>query len=208
MGAIGFFTPKPVVPPPPEPPSIPWTENFTGINNDPPNSDYWTITLGDPFINDNKLRGVVSNNVYDTIEFNWTLSGNFDISASSYYVSQLGGGAWLLRAEIDSTHRVTAWPEHRSTPDQYITEHVNGGGPTYYNSSGYTPPDNDARVRITRSGSNVQAWYWKGFWSGMGPAVGIGSDNISLILQMQRWEAGTYIRDLDWVTISAGTVVV
>lgn len=146
----------------------------------------------------------------------WTLAGDFDIQVGFKNLSESGGSGGGFDFEIvrDDQHRV--YIERRY--DNYIgTNFQDEGSWSSHHTEYYTT--SNSIFRFTRSGSNVQAYFWRGYWDAIGavrnfggwncfPRVrvtGTGNLTISVTAYDFRVNSGSFARTAGWYREGDGT---
>ena len=146
----------------------------------------------------------------------WTLEGDFDVEVGFKNTSESGGSAGGIYLEVmrDWNHRVYVYRSHdnyHKSGRQYNGSY-SGAATEYYNA-------NTGKLRLTRSGSIVKAYYWSGSWNRIGgdynidtsnmhvvaSVAGTGNWNIDTTLYNFRLNSGTVVRTAGWRRESAGT---
>jgi len=192
------------------PPSIPWTETFTGTDGSDPNDVYWTKSgQQNAQIQNNEVRLTCTTAGSDLLALNYGLGGDFIITVDWSMISGFSsssGWATLMQVQVDNNNKITIY-QSGNTVDPYIVyatwlngSRQNNLGPTW-NTSG--------KFRVRRVGST-----WYGDYDIGGGWVNKGSRNIGtadithISLQASNWSTRpTRTCSFDNFTITQGTPI-
>lgn len=161
-----------------------YDDNFTGVDDDPPNASKWSIISGSPVISENQLKVVTSNEA--KIDGNYTLTGDFDIQVDydiTGYPSISNFGLDLIFT-IDDTHAILIRVGYIGGL-YYQLGVINGGSWSY---SLITGVGVTGKLRLKRIGTLLEAWvYGTSGWSQHGTGSTINADAGTVSLRATQW---------------------
>jgi len=137
-----------------------FVDRFTGNNNEPPNSTYWSVNNSNTYIYENRLRQSF-NNSNSTATYLATLTNNFDIEIDQTIVVDATSGVSYGYVRITQ----------QDTGHHYSIQRINESGTKYLRfiyydgTNDYTDVPNtnlSNKLKLTRFGSTVHLYYWNG----------------------------------------------
>ena len=187
-------------------------DDFTGNDDDPPNSDVWSI-IGDPakvYINNNQLRTVNYQGDNNGVNSKFNISGNFDIQVDlnvSYNYDGAGIVTPFMEVQYvsDPGNRMRIYLE-TALDSKFVRQTYAGG---VYRGANFGPSESaSSTYRITRDGSSWRCYVDKGAgWVEIGIFYNIGTDDVEVLIRTERSGVNYSIQDWDNFTV-VGTVVV
>jgi len=185
---------------------------FTGTDDDPPNSDLWSLsgTQRDPYILSNSLRTWLEATSSDLQKATsiWRLSGDFDIQADFNLISQPISGVRWTGFVIDSVGTTTGQAlilRRYDTGEQYAYNQSVSGSWGTLSTTGTT--DSSGQLRVTRVGSTLTSYFWSGSsWTQIDSRSWV-SDDVKMALGSQTNVAQSYTADFDNFVINSGTII-
>lgn len=146
----------------------------------------------------------------------WTLEGDFDIEVSfkNFVKSGGTGGGFEFDIVRDDNHRVYVQRRY----DIYIGSNFQNEG-SWQSHSNENYNVSSSALRLTRTGSTVKAYYWRGYWDKIGAdrafgtwncyprirVLGTGNFNVAATAYNFRVNSGSVVRTCGWRRESAGT---
>ena len=187
------------------PPSIPWTETFTGDNGDPPDPDMWEIVDGSPEIQSNALQ---METTYERVKLKYNLSGDFDIRAPfSGAYHNINSWGYTLMAWSDSDNYIAEARHYNSSTSRWASDLMEGGSYSWDGDviGGVTT----GTLRLTRVGSTVTSYYFSSGWVQQ-LSGNIGTNEVIVSLVVNRWGSysGSHNNNWDNFIVNTGTWVV
>ena len=206
MGVIAFATQRT------GPPTAPWVETFTGANGSLPNTNDWRIGAGDDtYIQNNKVRTNIpagNTNAAACISL-YEIENDFEIYVDYDVIARDTDDWWSssLRIKIDNSHLMESMYVYDGT--QYVMRGRSdiGGGLL---ETDVVLDLQTGKFKITRTGSNWQAYYYNSGWISIGTVKAVGSGKVT---QVMLWTnlgsamSSPLTVDFDNFTINSGTII-
>ena len=205
--ALTFYVPDST----PPPPTIPWTETFTGVNGAAPNTDNWTAGWdGAGEIQNNLLEQDFTGATRGKAIFNWWVTGDFNIYVDfdAATTPTNNGFYYTLSATVSPSPSLTRYQisraysaglgGHKMYASPYL-EGVNQGGQL-------TNSVDSGKLRIARVGSNWTCYYYSDMWNIVGSAtLNAGPVTVELLNQYNGTPSQHKV-NWDNFTIAAGAI--
>ena len=174
--------------------SVNESDDFTGADGTAPDDTKWVSSAGVQ-IQSNKLWIETDNTTtYREVKLIDTLKGDFNIEVDYELAVYPSTGTWYHALEVRPTGsavlRYRMKRQYRSTGgQQYGTEYYNG---VSWSTPNYTTTtDTSGKLRLSRTGDTIYAYYWNGSWQLLTTFNGAWSGEIELRLFGWTSAAGT-----------------
>jgi len=182
-------------------------DNFTGTDGDAPDTRLWEVKAGTPTIQGNALRVRRDNSIDDAVKTIFKISGNLDVQVDfSSFTSAGNAGAFGIEINEDTDDRGYVFIYSDGTSSYYSSAVYVAGTPT--NGTPAATTDTSGKLRIVRSGSTINLYYWNGSSWTLQQTATVTTSDVNIHIWTSTWATNPACSALvDNFTVNSGTVV-
>lgn len=183
--------------------------DFVGSDDDPPDSDIWSVQAGTPTIQSNQLEFLVNSGTTDEkVKNKQQVAGDFEIYIDLDVNEEPAQDNWKfgLEVKLSSDEYFQVNREYDNVNGQDVVVRTNNGG----SETVYRISDNPSstKLKIKKEGNTFKGWYWDGtefIQIGSDATVGLSPDQFWIYMVAETKNNEAQLRILvDKFTVLSG----